>query len=275
MIPLTAITEWTNTVPWIDLKQVEQDLIICRALVAMYSDEFLSSRLAFRGGTALNKLYLSPQPRYSEDIDLVQINSEPAGPIIDKIREVLSFLGRPVIKQKRNNNTLVFKFDSTDIPVTSLRLKVEINCREHFNILGLEKVGFNVTNQWFNGSCQVITYKFDELIGTKVRALYERRKGRDLFDLHRALQSGRLNTDNVIACFKEYMKREGKSPTHALYVSNMEEKIVNDEFLGDTTGLLRPDDTYNPQTAYEIVRTQLIDKLIAQERITETTKNKE
>ena len=45
---------------------VEQDLVICRALVSIFSDEFLRANLAFRGGTALHKLYLSPQPRYSE-----------------------------------------------------------------------------------------------------------------------------------------------------------------------------------------------------------------
>lgn len=262
MIPLASITEWTNTVPWTDMKQVEQDLIICRALVAIYSDEFLSSRLAFRGGTALHKLYLSPQPRYSEDIDMVQIVSEPIKPTIDRLREVLSFLGVPTVKQKRNNNTLVFKINSTDIPVTTLRLKVEINCREHFSILGFEKVDFSMTNSWFTGNCQIITYKLDELIGTKVRALYERRKGRDLFDLYKALQNENLNIDNVLNCFKEYMTREDKKPIHALYVSNMEEKMVNDEFLGDTISLLRPDEKYNPNEAYEIVKSQIIDKLI-------------
>lgn len=266
MIPLAAITEWTNTVPWIDMKQVEQDLIICRALVAIYSDDFLSSRLAFRGGTALHKLYLSPQPRYSEDIDMVQIVSEPIKPTIDKLREVLSFLGVPTVKQKRNNNTLVFKIDSTDIPVTTLRLKVEINCREHFTILGFEKVDFSVTNLWFTGKCQIITYKLDELIGTKVRALYERRKGRDLFDLYKALQNKNLNTENVLNCFKEYMAREGKKPTHSLYVSNMEEKMANNEFTGDTASLLRPDEKYNPNEAYEIVKAQIIDKLIVPEK---------
>jgi Uncharacterized conserved protein len=132
MIPLAAITEWTNNVSWTDMKQVEQDLIICRALVAIYSDEFLSSRLAFRGGTAIHKLYMSPQPRYSQDIDMVQIIPEPISLTIDRLRKVLSFLGIPSIKQKRNNNTLVFKIDSTDIPVATLRIKVEINCREHF-----------------------------------------------------------------------------------------------------------------------------------------------
>jgi len=49
--------------------------------------------LAFRGGTALHKLYLKPQIRYSEDIDLVQINPEPINPILKRLRERLAFLG--------------------------------------------------------------------------------------------------------------------------------------------------------------------------------------
>lgn len=101
MIPEIAITQWRNIVPWTDAKQVEQDLIICRALIAIFSDDYLAERLAFRGGTALHKLYLSPQPRYSEDIDLVQIKAEPIKPTIDRLRDVLSFLGEPKVKQKR------------------------------------------------------------------------------------------------------------------------------------------------------------------------------
>ena len=89
MIPQAYITEWSNFVPWQTNEQVEQDLVICRALVAIFQDKFLANNLAFRGGTALHKLYLQPQPRYSEDIDLVQITAEPFGPIIDKIKEQL------------------------------------------------------------------------------------------------------------------------------------------------------------------------------------------
>ena len=92
MINRTAITQWNKIVPWNDNAQVEQDLIISRALVAIFSDKFLASQLAFRGGTALHKLYLSPQPRYSEDIDLVQITPGPIKPIMFKLGEVLSFL---------------------------------------------------------------------------------------------------------------------------------------------------------------------------------------
>ena len=73
---------WNEHAPWIEPAMVEQDLIICRALVDIFSDEFLREQLAFRGGTALHKLYMHPQPRYSEDIDLVQINPGPIKPIL-------------------------------------------------------------------------------------------------------------------------------------------------------------------------------------------------
>ena len=109
MIPQPAIKQWQETFPWQKDYQIEQDLVICRAVYALFSDEYLSERLAFRGGTAFNKLYFHPQPRYSEDIDLVQIMAEPIKETIDRIREVLSFLKEPKIKQKTHNNTLIFR----------------------------------------------------------------------------------------------------------------------------------------------------------------------
>ena len=176
MINRTAITQWNKIVPWNDNAQVEQDLIISRALVAIFSDKFLASQLAFRGGTALHKLYLSPQPRYSEDIDLVQITPGPIKPIMFKLGEVLSFLPDRVTKQKRYNNTMLFRMESEIPPTIPLRLKIEINCFEHFNELGLVKVPFEVENSWFSGKCEITTYRLNELLGTKLRALYQRKK---------------------------------------------------------------------------------------------------
>ena len=107
MIQRSFITQWGTVVPWSSPRLVEQDLIICRALVSIYNDQFLAEHLAFRGGTALHKLYLSPQPRYSEDIDLVQVQAQPIRETIDHLRDALSWLGEPVVKQKKHNNTLV------------------------------------------------------------------------------------------------------------------------------------------------------------------------
>ena len=206
MIPEFAIREWSEHVPWTESEQVEQDLLICRALTEIYKDEYLASHLAFRGGTALHKLFLSPQPRYSEDIDLVQINAEPIKETYDHIRDALAFLGEPKVKQKKHNNTLIFRLESESIPVVPIHLKVEINCKEHFSVLPMQRMPFSVVNKWYNGKCDVLTYQLDELVGTKLRALYQRRKGRDLYDLYKALTTSDINIDNVLACYQKYME---------------------------------------------------------------------
>lgn len=166
------------------MHQVEQDLVIGRVLIAIYSDKFLAERLAFRGGTAIYRLYLKPQARYSEDIDLVQIISEPIGPTLDRLRKVLSFLGEPSTSRKTSNNTMIFKIQSTFPPEVSMKLKIEINCKEHFAVLGYKKINYEIKSTWFSGSNELISFDLNELLGTKLRALYQRRKGRDLFDLY-------------------------------------------------------------------------------------------
>ena len=82
MIPRDYVTAWRPTAPWVEDAQVEQDLVISRALVEMFSHPVLARSLAFRGGTALYKLYLTPAARYSEDIDLVQVEAGPAGWVV-------------------------------------------------------------------------------------------------------------------------------------------------------------------------------------------------
>ena len=87
MIPRAYVTEWRDRAPWPSDEQVEQDLIITRALVELFRRPVIQQALAFRGGTALAKLYLAPAHRYSEDIDLVQIQAGPIGPTLNAMRE--------------------------------------------------------------------------------------------------------------------------------------------------------------------------------------------
>ena len=214
MIPQRYIQEWKEQAPWPTDAQVEQDLIIARALIELFSDELINKSLAFRGGTALHKLYLKPQIRYSEDIDLVQINSEPIVAVLKRIREKLaSFLGtKRTVLQHIHNNTVIYRFETSTQPVISMRLKIEINTREHFNVLGLKEIPYKVENTWFTGECNLTGYELEELLGTKLRALYQRRKGRDLFDLYWALTNHEVNTEKVIQCYKAYMDFSVENP---------------------------------------------------------------
>ena len=89
MIPETNITAWSITAPWAEPRQIEQDLIISRALVEIFNHDLLSAELRFRGGTALNKIIFPEPLRYSEDIDLVRTTTGPIGSLLDAMREVL------------------------------------------------------------------------------------------------------------------------------------------------------------------------------------------
>lgn len=261
MIPQAYITEWSNTVPWRTNEQIEQDLIICRALVEIYKDDFLASSLAFRGGTSLHKIYLQPQTRYSEDIDLVQVRSEPIKETIQLLQKALSFLGKSNVTPRKDNNTIYYRFESEFPPIQKMKLKVEINCREHFSVLGWEKKPFSVSSEWFKGTCNLTTYSPEELLGTKLRALYQIRKGRDLSDLWKALSTAQVNSDLVVKCYKKYMSfsLDKAIPTKKQFLMNLEAKRADVEFLGDTVALLRPDEKYNQEEAFELVLKTLVE----------------
>ncbi len=263
MIPRAFITEWSQYVLWKSNEQVELDLLICRALVEIFSNEWLASRLAFRGGTALHKLYLSPQPRFSEDIDLVQVRAEPIKETVQRLQYALSFLGVSTVKPRRDGTQIICRFESEFPPVQKLRLKVETNTREHFTVLGLQKIPFNVKSSWFSGACELTTYRLEELLGTKLRALYQRRKGRDLYDLFIALtHKPALDKDALLHCYRQYITFSvDNPPSQKEFILNLEAKIQDPEFLGDTTALLRPDIPYNPHEAHEVVRAELIERI--------------
>lgn len=263
MIPQRYIEEWKLQAPWPNDAQVEQDLVIVRALIELFSDDLLKKSLAFRGGTALHKLYLQPQVRYSEDIDLVQINSEPIHPILKRIREKLAFLGtKRTVKQHIHNNTMVYRFDTEIQPFVNMRLKIEINTREHFNVLGLKEIPYRVENSWFSGECNLTGYELEELLGTKMRALYQRRKGRDLFDLYWALTHQKVDTEKLIQCYQTYMAYSvEKPPTQKQFLSNMEEKMTDIEFTNDIQIVLRPGVEFDIEKAWVTIKRDLIAKI--------------
>ena len=129
--------------------------------------------------------------------------------------------------------------------------------------MGFHKVPFEVNNKWFSGKCEITTYTLDELVGTKLRALYQRKKGRDLFDMQVVLDHGNIDIGRTLDCYNKYMDFVvEKVPTYKQFVQNMELKLRDPEFLDDTDILLRADaDKFDPMRAYSMVKAAFIDKL--------------
>lgn len=261
MIPKAYITEWSKNAPWINNNQIEQDLVIERALVEIFSHSDLSSQLAFRGGTALHKLFLKPQARYSEDIDLVQLQAGDIGPLLTLVRNRLSFLGKANYNASEHNATLIYRYDSEFEPVTRMKLKIEINTREHFNVFEMLDLEHRLESSYHSGKCLIKTYSIEELLSTKLRALYQRRKGRDLFDLDYAAVKLKPDVKKIIEAFHKYLANDNLSVTSQVFIDNMEEKILDNEFTGDITGLLRPGIEYNHTIAWHHLRKNIISKL--------------
>ncbi len=262
MIPRAYITQWRSISPWIFDHQVEQDLVITRALIDLYNDEFISSKLLFRGGTALNKIFLNEVARYSEDIDCVQISSEPIGPIIDAIRETLkSWLGEPKRKISKGMVTLTYRFNSEPPDPVPLKLKIEINTREHFQLYGIHSYPLLMESRWYSGQSAVKTYCIEELMATKLRALYQRKKGRDLFDFYIVFkQLPSIDIDKIIYGFKKYVEQQGLSISKKPFLVNLKNKLQDDSFLNDIHPFLPT--TYNMEYDAKEFSQNLIETII-------------
>lgn len=240
MIPAQNIVAWSNVVPWADQRQVEQDLIISRALVEIFSDDMLRDALRFRGGTALNKLHFPSPLRYSEDIDLVRTSAGPIGPILDQLRLVLEpWLGRAQFDQSPVAPKFRFRAEAEDGSGVPIRLKIEITTRETEAFDAPAALPLQVANPWFSGEVAIPTFSREEMLATKLRALLQRDKGRDLYDLAHALEVFEaLQVDRIVEIFGRYLDLSGQAISRAQAQERMFAKLANPRFLLDMRPLL-------------------------------------
>ncbi|WFU13332.1 nucleotidyl transferase AbiEii/AbiGii toxin family protein (plasmid) [Rhizobium sp. CB3090] len=240
MIPSQNIVAWGAVVPWADQRQVEQDLIISRALINIFNDKMLGTELRFRGGTALNKLHFPKPLRYSEDIDLVRTSSGPIGPILDQLRVVLEpWLGRAQFDQSPVAPKFRFRVEAEDGSGVPIRLKVEINTREIEALDPPQSRLLQVDNPWFAGEAAIPTFSREEMLATKLRAFLQREKGRDLYDLSYSLEAFEgLNVERVAALFSQYLDLAGQSISRAQAEERMFAKLANPRLLIDMKPLL-------------------------------------
>ncbi|MBE0558763.1 MAG: nucleotidyl transferase AbiEii/AbiGii toxin family protein [Proteobacteria bacterium] len=254
MIPRAYIDYWRSYAPWSSDAQVEQDLAIMRMIVMLFSDDTVRRELAFRGGTALHKLYLSPSARYSEDIDLVQRNAGPIGPLVDRIRELLDpVFGEPKRSRGEMMFTLYYRFRTEIEPAINTRIKIEINGREHGSVFGFRQLPQRVESPWFADGCEVTTYCVEELLGTKLRALYQRRKGRDLFDIFHAHTHLQPAPARCVEAFRMYLAQQGLRVSRSDFEANLAQKLLDQGFRSDIEPILRSDIDYDIDQAFQLL----------------------
>ena len=264
-------------VPWPSQRQVEQDLLLCRAMAAIFNDRFLHSQVAMRGGTLLHKVHLAPPSRYSEDIDLVVFGDRPEQHIRRALRRVLSdVLGAPktsawgaITLAIRNSVKpsrvlrMTYSLPSISEPGMTLDIVVEANVTERTPHRPIVEIPFEFPFRDALIKTLVNGYDIHEMLGTKMRALFQRRRGRDLFDLYWALTLAKPPVDPaaIIESFQHYLRQEDSSAGRTEFVGILQSHLADRGFCSDMNQLLRVGAEYDPQKAGAYVKARLLSLL--------------
>lgn len=223
MLARAYITEWSAKAPWPDPVQVEQDLILSRLLIEIAAHPLL-------------------------------------GEIFDALRSIADEIGLDEHRRKfpdNNSDMGTIWFDATPtVGGGTIRIKIESNVAETEPYAPPVSMPFQIESRWWSGQGQVRTFELDDLLGTKLRALYQRRKGRDLFDLWICLTSLKTDGERIVAALTHYM---GDAVfTYPQLRDNLRDKLADPIFAGDLGPLVSEIPTdYDAARATQLVLTQL------------------
>lgn len=264
MIPRPYITEWAAAARWINPTDAEQDMILTRLIIEIANDPLLGEELAFRGGTCLQKFHLPEPLRYSEDLDYVRTGDDPKlGEIFGAIRVIADQIGLSERRRRfpgKNSDLGTIWFDAQpEAGSGRIRIKIESNVAETTPYGDYLMHPFEMESRWWLGRASVRTFNLDEMLGTKLRALYERRKGRDLFDLWAVLTQLEVADAEVVATLGHYQERRGRQTfTYPQLRQNLLGKLSNAAFLDDLAPLVVvPPELYDPPRAADLVLSRL------------------
>jgi len=255
VIPQAAITEWARTVPWPTLEQVEQDLLLSRLIAEIANDDYLGSELVFRGGNCLHKLHAPAPWRYSEDLDYVRRTTGGIGELTRAVTGIGNRLGMAVTTRIKEHPKMYLRAPY-ESGAGHMRVKIEVNTYERSPLYSPIRIPHSVNSSWFNGGAEVLTFTPEELVATKIRALFQRSKGRDLFDIWLALARLRIPGSLIAEAFESY-RPEGYTRRRAEL--NLREKIKRPAFRDDLRPLVTawPKD-YDVDNAGELVVSEII-----------------
>ncbi len=281
MIALTRkdVLAHESVVPWSEPYQVEQDLLLCLAMHAIFEDRFLSGQVAMRGGTVLHKVHLAPAARYSEDIDLVVVGDRPEAHIRRALLRVLGpVLGREkasvwdsvqlAVRNAAKPSRILrctYQVPSVVNPGRELTIEIEANVTERFPFLPVQRLAFAVECRGAHLRTELVSYNINEMLATKLRALFQRKKGRDLFDLYWALSARSelgVSVAELLQAFGHYMQAEGEPVGREKFIAHLRECLADRAgFCSDLASFLRRDVHYDPDVAGAFVERELLGRL--------------
>lgn len=242
IITRPKLTVWAEKIGASGLPQAEHDYRLVLALKGLSEHPELSRELAFKGGTALNKLYYGESNRLSVDLDfnavgppgLVMKRGAPLRKLVEGVLREQDPEYRLSYKYSEGQTTIAARYAPLMGPATQ-PIKVEVSVVESVPVLGL--IGKALDGP--EGPIEVRTYALEELLAGKARALYDRRKGRDIYDLDRA-RGFTIDERALRKLVYYYFFASGKIFSWSLFRQNLEAKAADRRFGEDMRPFLRP-----------------------------------
>ena len=248
MIRLTNhdVKVWADEQRLPDLLFAELDYRLLKTLEAFYSNDFLSKRLCMKGGTAINKLYLGETSRLSVDLDFNHLGSKEE---VLKEKRAVRELILELLKKQDNSYDVHYerhygltrikaRYRTVGGPVQNF--KIEISHVERFPIIPPTKKVIKTPD----GEANVLTYTLEELTATKLRALLERFKGRDIYDLYFV---SRLKPDATVIkkMFLYYFYKSGKVFNPSVHYKAIVKRYESGNYVDDVTDFVKPTVTFD------------------------------
>ena len=257
MIDRPALVAWRSKAPWPNPVQIEQDLLLSRLMIEIARDDILGPELVMRGGTCLHKLHLPTPLRYSEDLDYVRTTRGGIKPYTQSLAKIAEGVGLTVSSRQRSGQMVHVYFDAQPTEgIGRIRIKIEMNIAETEPHRPRITLPHKVETSWWSGEADIPTFQASELLATKLRALYQRSKGRDLFDLSLGLTVLKADPEEIVAGFNHYMRDATFSFPELR--NNLAAKLASASFRRDLDALTThiPAE-YDPDTAADLVMREL------------------
>ncbi|MDX1622298.1 MAG: nucleotidyl transferase AbiEii/AbiGii toxin family protein [Nitriliruptorales bacterium] len=236
MIPRPVLAAWRRRTPWRDDLQVEQDLLLSALAITVATNETTGPHLVWRGGTCLHKLHLEQARRYSEDLDYVLVGEVDHGDVLYELRQVSVQRGLEPQKEEVSPRAVKLWSSAEATAGGTITVKFEVNCDDRDPLFDLQRLPHSIETRWWEGGADILTFDPCELVGTKFRALAQRRKGRDLSDLWLARRELGLDDERLAAAADHYLEHEGITPGQLR--ARLAEHLEDQDFVNDLDELV-------------------------------------
>ena len=215
-------------------KVIEKDYVITWILLAL-ADSDLNNSLAFKGGTALKKIYF-PDYRYSEDLDFTLTQEIANEVILQKLNRTLEMLAKEQgfqfavpeekIEERKDSLTAYISFvGPLQARLESRSIKIDFTLSEKV-IFPLE------AKEIHSPYSDVVTrsfpsYALEEILIEKLCAIIGRTEPRDIYDVNYLFDVADIDFHKIPDAFREKAEFKGYDPNRLREsLNNKEDKYA-------------------------------------------------